>query len=47
MLTLAFCLKAQILVCTTKEGTLFPDFMEVFAAVKNQTIIRPLGVKLL
>jgi len=47
VLTLAFCFKAQILVCTTEEGTLFPDLMEVFAAVNNQTVIRSLCVKLL
>jgi hypothetical protein len=47
VLTLAFCLKTQILVCTTKEDTLFPDLMKIFATVKNQTVIRSLCVELL
>jgi hypothetical protein len=47
VLTLAFRLEAQILVCAAKKGALLPHLKKVLAAIKNQTIIRPFCAKIL
>jgi len=44
---LALRLEAQILVSAAKEGALLSDLKNVFAAIKNQTVVCPFRAKFL